>query len=395
MTPPSLRHGRTMVAIPGPSIIPDRVLEAFSRPMPDLYDGPIVETQAEVRQMLPGIAKTEGEAFICIGNGHSAWQMATSNTLARGDKILVLEAGRFATVWGRYTAVSDVEMEIIDGDDRSPVDPAAVEEYLRQDTGHEIKAILVAHVDTASSVRNDVAAIRRAIDAAGHPALFMVDCIASMGCEEFLMDEWGVDIAVAGCQKGLMVPPGVAFVWASEKALAAHDRADQRVGYFDWENRRDDSSMYLYYAGTPPISHLLGLHEAFAIIEEEGGIEAVWYRHAVLADAVKAAVSTWAAPGGVEFQINDPASRSNCVTTVRTGDHDAEAIRSRAENQAGLIMGLGIADINGFRIAHMGHLNPPMLLGTLGTIESVLQASGVPLGGSGVAAAAALIGKNL
>jgi len=363
--------------------------------MPDLYAGPIVPDATEVREQLPGIARTEGECFIVIGNGHSAWQMATSNTLAKGDKVLVLEAGRFATVWGTYTAVSDIEVETLEGDDRSAVDPAAVEAHLAADTNHEIKAILVAHVDTASSVRNDIAAIRRAIDAAAHPGLFMVDCIASMGCEEFLMDEWGVDIAVAGCQKGLMVPPGVAFCWAGEKAAAAHARADQRVGYFDWVSRRDMSNMYSYYAGTPPIAHIRGLKEAFSIIEEEGGIEAVWHRHAVLADAVKAAVAAWSAPGGMEFNITNGANRSNCVTTVLTGDLDHEAMRAMADHQAGLTLGLGIAGIPGFRIAHMGHLNPPMLLGTLGTIEAVLHASGSSPADSGVAAAAAVIGANL
>ena len=395
MTGHSLAAGRTMVAIPGPSIIPDRVLAAFAEPMPDLYDGPIVATAAEVRERLPGIARTEGEAFIVIGNGHAAWQMATSNTLARGDKVLVLEAGRFATVWGIYTAVSDIEVEEIPGDDRNPVDPAAVEAHLAADTNHEIKAILVAHVDTASSVRNDIPAIRAAIDAANHPALLMVDCIASMGCEVFEMDEWGVDIAVAGCQKGLMVPPGVAFVWVGEKAAAAHARADQRVGYFDWESRRDLTNMYSYYAGTPPIAHLRGLREAFAIIEEEGGIEAVWKRHHVIGSAVRAAVETWSAPGGLEFQVEPPDHRADCVTTVRLTEGDPEVVRSMAEHQAGLIVGLGIAGIPGFRIAHMGHVNPPMILGTLGTLEAVLQASGVPTGGSGVAAAAAVIGSHL
>jgi len=291
--------------------------------------------------------------------------------------------------------VSDVEVEVLDGDDRSPVDPAALEARLAEDRDHEIKAILVVHVDTASSVRNDIPAIRRAIDAAGHPALLMVDCIASMGCEVFEMDEWGVDIAIAGCQKGLMVPPGVAFVWAGAKASAAHERADQRVGYFDWESRRDLSNMYSYYAGTPPIAHLRGLREAFAIIEEEGGLEATWARHAVLGEAVRAAVGAWQAPGGVEFQITDPESRSDCVTTVRLTDVDPESIRASAEKQAGLILGLGIAGIPGFRVAHMGHLNPPMILGTLGTIESVLAAHDVPMAGSGVAAASAVIAEHL
>lgn len=391
----SLKYGRQMAAIPGPSIIPDRVLAAFSQPMPDLYEGPLVEEQAEVRERLPGIAMTEGECFIVIGNGHAAWQMATSNTLAAGDKVLVAEAGRFATVWGIYTAVSGIEVEVLPGTDRDPVDPAALEARLAEDTDHEIKAVLVAHVDTASSVRNNIPALRLAMDAADHPALLMVDCIASMGCEEFRMDEWGVDIALAGCQKGLMVPPGVSFVWAGERALQAHERADQRVGYFDWEARRDRTNMYSYYAGTPPISHIRGLREALNIIDEEGGIEAVWRRHEILASGVKAAVDAWSTPGGLEFCIHEAESRSNCVTTVLTGSLDAPTLRKRCEEQAGLILGLGIAGINGFRLAHMGHLNPPMVMGAIGTIEATLHALDAPMGSSGVAAAAATIGAHL
>ena len=391
----SLKWGRQMAAIPGPSIIPDRVLAAFSQPMPDLYEGPLVAEQAIVRERLPGVAKTEGECFIITGNGHGGWQMATSNTLAAGDKVLVAEAGRFATIWGTYTSVSDIEVEVLAGTDRDPVDPAVLEARLTEDTNHEIKAVLVAHVDTASSVRNDIPALRGAMDAAGHPALLMVDCIASMGCEEFLMDEWGVDIALAGCQKGLMVPPGISFVWASEKALAAHARADRRVGYFDWEARQDRSNMYSYYAGTPPIAHLRGLLVALDIIEEEGGLEATWRRHEILASAVKAAVDAWSTPGGLEFNILDPASRSNCVTTVLTGGLDPSELRTLCEQQAGLILGLGIAGIDGFRLAHMGHLNPPMILGALGTIEAALHSLGTPVGGSGVAAAAAAIGPHL
>lgn len=391
----SLKWGRQMAAIPGPSIIPDRVLDAFSQPMPDLYEGPLVEEQAIVRERLPGIAKTEGECFIITGNGHAGWQMATSNTLAAGDKVLVAEAGRFATIWGVYTSVSDVDVELLEGNDREPVDAAALETRLREDTNHEIKAVLVAHVDTASSVRNDIPALRRAMDAAQHPALLMVDCIASMGCEEFLMDEWGVDIALAGCQKGLMVPPGISFVWASEKALAAHDRANQRVGYFDWESRRSGENMYSYYAGTPPIAHLRGLLEAMNLIEEEGGIEATWRRHEILASGVKAAVQAWSTPGGLDFNIIDPDSRSNCVTTVLTGGLDPSRLRSLCEQQAGLILGLGIAGIDGFRLAHMGHLNPPMILGAIGTIEAALHSLDVSMGSSGVAAAAAAIGPHL
>lgn len=391
----SLRQGQPMVAIPGPSIMPQQVLEAMARPMPDLYEGEILEVSAEVLAQLPGIARTEGQAFIVTSNGHGAWEMAVSNTLSRGDKVLVLESGRFAVVWGEYAAVSGVVPEVLPGDDRGPVDPAEVEERLRADAGHEIKAILVAQTDTATSVLNDIAAIRRAVDSAGHPALLMVDCIASMACDRFEMDEWGVDVAVAGCQKGLMVPPGAAFVWANAKAMAAHSTADLRVGYFDWSRRLRGQSIYDFYAGTPPIAHLYGLREALRLIEAEGGLEAVWRRHDVLASAVRAAVTAWSAPGHLELNIVDPAARSNAVTTVLTGGTEAAELRRRAAEDSGLTLGLGVGGVDGFRIGHMGHLNPPMLLGTIGTIETTLHAMGAPVGASGAAAAAAVIAGAL
>lgn len=376
-------------------MIPDRVLEAMARPMLDLYEGPVVECAAELRERLPAIARTEGHAFIIISNGHGAWQMATSNTIKRGGKVLVLESGRFASVWGDYTSVSDLDVEYLPGAERGPIDPAAVEARLREDTSHEIDAVLCVHVDTASSVRNDVPALRQALDAAGHPALLMVDCIASMGCEKFEMDEWGVDIAVAGCQKGLMVPPGIAFLWASDKAIAAHEHADARIGYLDWENRINGTNIYSYFAGTPPIAHMFGLREALAIVDEEGGWDAVWNRHTVLSDAIKAAVDCWQTPGGIEFNITDPAHRANCVTTVRTGSVDHDALRRFCVQQAGLTLGLGIGDVPGFRIGHMGHLNPPMVMGTLGTIEASLLAMGAPIASSGVAAAALSLSTSL
>jgi len=384
----SLRHGRQMVAIPGPSIMPDRVLAAMARPMPDLYAGEILDVSAEVVEQLPGIARTTGRAFIVTANGHGAWEMAITNTLSAGDRVLVLESGRFAVVWGEYAAVTGVEPEVLPGDPRRAVDPAALEARLRADRAREIKAVLVAHTDTASSVRNDMSALRAALDAADHPALLMADCIASMGCDPFEMDEWGVDVALTGCQKGLMVPPGVAFVWANDRALAAHQTAGLRVGYFDWTRRMRDGAIYDYYAGTPPIAHLYGLREALSLIEEEGGIEAVWRRHRVLADAVRAAVDAWSSPGHLELNIIEPDARSNAVTTVRTGAVDVDALRSHCAADAGLTVGLGVGGVPGFRIGHMGHLNPPMLLGALGTIETALHDVGAPLGGSGVAAAA-------
>jgi alanine-glyoxylate transaminase/serine-glyoxylate transaminase/serine-pyruvate transaminase len=387
-----------MVATPGPSVIPDRVLAAMAKPMPNLYQGEIVDISRAVLAALPAIARTSGHPFIVIGNGHGAWQMAIANTLSRGDRVLVLESGGFAPRWGELAAVSGVDVEVLPApSERDPVDPAAVEARLGADAGHEIKAILLAQTDTATSVRNDVAAIRAAVDAAGHPALYLVDCIASIGCDRYEMDAWGVDVTVAACQKGLMVPPGVSFLWAGERALAAYDRSDLHVGYLDWHRRMNGVAYYELFSGTPPISHLYGLHEALAMIAEEGGLDAVWRRHEVLAGAVHAAVDAWAKPGAIEANVAEPSARSNAVTTVLTGSIDPDQLARICEERAGLVLGAGIGGFGGraFRIAHMGHLNPPMLLGTLGTIEASLLAMQAPLGGSGVAAAAAFIAEAL
>ncbi|MEM7339198.1 MAG: aminotransferase class V-fold PLP-dependent enzyme [Actinomycetota bacterium] len=389
----TLRFGRQMVVSPGPSVIPDRVLAAMATPMPNMYAGEIVDISDRVFATLPSLARTTGEAFLTISNGHGAWQMALNNTLSRGDTVLVVETGRFAKFWGEMAAVSGIKIETIEGPERATIDPALVEAHLAADVDHRIKAVLIVLCDTATSVRNDIAAVRAAIDAAGHPALYMVDAIASLACDRYEMDAWGVDVTVAAGQKGVMVPPGIAFVWASEKAVAAYEHADLRTGYFDWGPRMNPEVTYQLYCGTLPIPHLYGLQEALTMIEEEGGLEAVWQRHEVLARAVHAAVDTWSTPGWIEANITDPAHRSNAVTMVRTGQLDATRLAAVCEHQAGLVLGHGIGGYEGraFRIGHMGHLNPPMILGTLGTLESVLQSLDVPLGGSGVAAAAAVI----
>ncbi|MEM8922337.1 MAG: aminotransferase class V-fold PLP-dependent enzyme [Actinomycetota bacterium] len=393
----SLRFGRTMVVSPGPSIIPDRVLAAMATPMPNMYQGEIVELSNRMFAELPAIARTDGQPFVVIGNGHAAWQMAIANTMSAGDKVLVLESGTFAVAWGNMAALSGVDVEVLPGSERGPVDPEAVQARLAADTDRAIKAVLVVQADTASSVRNDITAIRAAIDAADHPALYMVDCIASLGCDRYEMDAWGVDLTVAACQKGLMVPPGIAFVFAGPRAIAAHASAGLRSGYFDWEARIDPDIHYLLFCGTLPIPHVYGMNTALDMIAEEGGIEAVWARHEALASAVHAAVDTWASPGWIEAVVTDPAHRSDAVTTVLTGRLDANRLAATCEEQMGLVLGKGIGAFDGraFRIGHMGHLNPPMLLGALGTVETALRSLDVPLGGSGAAAAAEVLAKTV
>ncbi|MEO1457041.1 MAG: aminotransferase class V-fold PLP-dependent enzyme [Pseudomonadota bacterium] len=393
---PSLAHGRHFLSIPGPSVMPDRVLAAMGRAMPNIYEGELVDMSDAMLAKLPAIARTTRPAFVAAANGHGAWEMALTNTLSRGDKVLVLESGRFATMWGRMAEMLGIEVEAIAQDERRAVDPEALEARLRADTAHEIHSVLVVQVDTASSVVNDIPAIRRAMDAASHPALLQVDCIACLGCIPYEMDAWGVDVTVAGSQKGLMVPPGLGLCWASEKAMAAHARSDLRTAYWDWGPRAGEGAHYMRYCGTPPVSHIFAMCEALEMLNEEG-LETVWARHRILAGAARAAVEAWAAPGGLEFNILDPAQRSDVVTTVLSGSIDAMHLRRIAEERAGLTLGIGIGAFEGraFRIGHMGHLNPPMLLGCLGTVEATLQAMGAPMGGSGVAAAAAHIAAGL
>jgi alanine-glyoxylate transaminase/serine-glyoxylate transaminase/serine-pyruvate transaminase len=391
-----LNKGRVLTAMPGPSVIPDRVLAAMHRAMPNIYEGELIDTSMSVFDDLPKLARTSGKAFMAISNGHGAWEMALTNTLSRGDKVLVLESGRFAIGWGEQADVLGCEVEILHTPEREAVDPGAVEERLRADKEHSIKAILVVQVDTASGVWNDIAAIRRAIDAAGHPALYMVDCIASLGCVEYLMDEWGVDVTVSGSQKGLMVPPGLGLVWAGAKALAAHAQANMRTPYWDWTRRMSENAHYLRYCGTAPIQHIYGMRAAIDMLEEEG-LENVWARHAVFADAVRAAIAAWSAPGGLAFNIIDPAHRSNSTTTILTGDINGERLRTICEAGAGLTLGIGLGEFAGrsFRIGHMGHLNPPMVLGTLAVVEAALTHMGAPMTSSGTTAATKVIAAAL
>ncbi|MEM8792077.1 MAG: aminotransferase class V-fold PLP-dependent enzyme [Pseudomonadota bacterium] len=392
-----LAQGRHQVSIPGPSVVPDRVLSAMHRPMPNIYEGALVDTSESVLADLPGIAMTKGKAFVAITNGHGAWEMALTNTLSKGDKVLVLESGRFAVGWGEMGRTLGLEVDTLESaGPGAPVAPDAVEAHLRADQAHEIKAILVVQVDTASGVWNDIAAIRKAIDAAGHPALYMVDCIASLGCMEYRMDAWGADVTVGGSQKGLMVPPGLGLIWASDKALEAHRSADLRTAYWDWTARMKDGAHYLRYCGTPPIQHIYAMREALDMIHEEG-LEAIWARHQVFADTVRAAVEAWSTPNGLQFYVGPPRHRSNSTTSVRTGGIDAARLRAICEKQAGLTLGIGLGDDEGttFRIGHMGHLNPPMVLGTLATVEAALTAMDAPMAASGIAAAAATLAPGL
>src|SRR5882724_7325570 len=220
-----VRAGREFLAIPGPTTMPDEVLRAMHRPALDIYSNQMVEMTESLLRDLSGLFATKGRSYIYIANGHGAWEAVLTNVLSRGDKVLVLESGRFAIGWGNAAAAMGADVEVLKGDWRRAVRPADVEARLRQDKEHKIKAILVAQVDTASGVFNDIEAIGKVIKATGHPALYLVDAVASLGCMPFEMDAWGIDVAMSGSQKGLMTPPGLGFVTASDRAYAVHQNA--------------------------------------------------------------------------------------------------------------------------------------------------------------------------
>lgn len=395
----SLANGRPLRAIPGPSIIPDRVLNAMHRAAPNIYAGELLDLTTRIKADLSDVACTEGESLIYIGNGHAGWEAALSNIVNPGDKVLALETGRFTKGWVEMARKMGIEVDCLDFGTAATLDLDRVESTLRADTSQQIRAILLVQVDTASSVRNDIKALREIIDATGHPALLCVDCIASLGCERYRMDDWGVDLTVSACQKGLMTPPGLAFNHIGDRAWEARKRATHTTGYWDWELRRDPEIFYMNFNGTAPTHHIYGLAEALDMILREQGLAATWSRHAALAEAIWAAVEHWGTDGPLACNITDRALRAHSVTTIRTGDADADALRNWCEENAGLTLGIGLG-LDGarsgypdgiFRIGHMGHLNPPMVLGTLATIEAGLKALGIPHGQGALSAAAEVI----
>jgi alanine-glyoxylate transaminase/serine-glyoxylate transaminase/serine-pyruvate transaminase len=383
----TVANGRELLSIPGPTNIPDAVLQAMHRPAIDIYSGDMVELTRTLLEDLPKLFRTSGRTFIYAANGHGGWEAAVSNVLSRGETVLVLESGVFAVGWGEMARMLGIKVEVLKGNWRRAVDPAAVAQRLAADTAHEIKAILVVQVDTASAVVNDIQAIRRAIDGADHPALLMVDCVASLGCMPFEMDAWKVDVAMSGSQKGLMTPPGLAFVAANDRALAAHQKADLRTRYWDWTFRMGEVH-YQKYGGTPPQHLLFALRKALDMLFAEG-LERAARRHALLAEATRRAVGRWAEGAALAFNITEPAERSDSVTTVLTPGRDPKPLLDYCRAHCGVVVGVGIGELSGkaFRIAHMGHINAPMMFGVLGSIEMGLAALGIPHGSGGVQAA--------
>jgi alanine-glyoxylate transaminase / serine-glyoxylate transaminase / serine-pyruvate transaminase len=391
----SVANGRQFLSIPGPTNVPDEVLQAMHRPAVDIYSGGMLGLGDSCHEDLKRIFGTSERVYIYAANGHGGWEAAFTNVLSKGDKVLVLESGRFAIGWGEMAAMLGCEIEVLPGSMRRAVDPAKVEAHLRADKNHVIKAIMVVQIDTASSCVNDIPAIRKAIDAAGHPALLMVDAVASLGCMSFEMDAWGIDVAMAGSQKGLMTPPGLAFVAASQKAKTVHQSAGLRTFYWDW-TLRDGPISYQKYCGTPPEHLLFALRKAMDILFAEG-LEQAYRRHDLLAEATRRAVAKWAEGQVLAFNITEPAERSASVTNVVVQGQSPQPILDYARDKCGVVLGVGLGELSGkaFRIAHMGHTNAPMVIGTLGAVEMALKALKIPHGTGGVNAAVDYLGGEV
>jgi len=389
----SLAYGRDHMAIPGPSVIPDRVLRAMHRSAPNIYAGPLVELTAGLLTDLKKIARCQGHALIYIGNGHAGWEASLCNTLSRGDRILALITGRFGLGWVQMARRLGIEVETIEFGITEPADPARVQAALEADTGHTFKAVITVQTDTSTSTTNNIPALRQAIDAANHPALFMVDSIASFGCEPMQMDTWGVDVLITASQKGLMTPPGLAIVFISEKVWPLHESAQLNTSYWDWKPRANPAAFPDHFSGTAPTHHLFGLREAVDMLLEEG-MDHVWQRHRILATAIWAAVDAWGTVGEMCCHVPVQQHRSTAVTAIDTAAGDASRLRDWCEQKMGVTLGVGLMPTptatvvdNGFRIGHMGHLNPSMLFGTLGCIDAGLKAIDIPHGSGALDAA--------
>ena len=397
----TLANGRPYLAIPGPSTMPDRVLQAMHRAAPNIYDGDLHAMVDTLWPDLRTLAGTTGHVALYIGNGHAAWEAANANLFSRGDRALVLATGHFGIGWAKSARAMGIAVDLIDFGP-APVDMARVETALKADRHHAIKAVLVTQVDTASSVKTDIPALRALMTALNHPALLAVDCIASLGCDEYHMDAWGVDVTVAASQKGLMTPPGIAFVWFSAKAAMQCRSADLRTPYWNWTPRAEGTEFWQYFCGTAPTHHLFGLREALTMIAEEG-IPAIWARHDSLARTVWAAFDAWGQGNpAIALNVTDPAFRGRSVTSARLGAPHATRLRRWTQTECGVTLGLGLGmsapgdpDGDGFlRVAHMGHVNAHMTLGALAVIEAGLIALNIPHGAGALTAAAAVVSRG-
>ena len=376
--------GRHFLQIPGPTNVPDRVLRAIDHPTIDHRGPDFAQLGLDVLSGMRRVFKTKGAVMIYPASGTGAWEAALVNTLSPGDKVLMYETGQFATLWQKLAQRLSLTPEFIVGDWRHGVDAAAIEARLNEDRQHSIKAVCVVHNETSTATTSHIAEVRKAIDRAGHPALLLVDTVSGLGSIDYRHDEWGVDVTVAGSQKGLMLPPGLAFNAVSEKALAASKQAKLPRSYWSWDEMQGPNKNG-YFPYTPATNLLYGLREAIAMLEEEG-LDNVFKRHDRHAEATRRAVQTW----GLEILCQNETEHSSVLTAVLMPEgHSEVAFRKVVLENFNMSLGSGLGKIADkvFRIGHLGDFNDLTLMGTLAGVEMGLALAKVPHHKGGVAAA--------
>src|ERR1700726_1538636 len=376
--------GRHFLQIPGPTPLPDRVLRAMDTPIIDHRGPEFVRLTKGVLDGIKTIFKNTKPVIIYTATGTGAWEAALVNTLSAGDRVLMVETGQFATLWKNMAVKLGLKPEFIPTDWRTGADPAVIEEHLRKDKAHEIKAVCVLHNETATGCLSPIAPIRKAIDAAGHPALLLVDTISSLASADYRHDEWGVDVTVGGAQKGLMLPPGMSFNAISDKALAAAKTSKLTKSFWAWDDMLTMNKIG-FFPYTPATQMLQGLAVSIDMLHDEG-LDNVFARHARLAEATRRAVRGW----GLEILCRDPKYYSPTVTAVLLPEgHDADAFRNLALDQFNISYGMSFGRFAGryFRIGHLGDINELTILGALAGTEMALALAGVPHKKGGVQAA--------
>jgi alanine-glyoxylate transaminase/serine-glyoxylate transaminase/serine-pyruvate transaminase len=376
--------GRHFLQIPGPSNVPDRVLRAIAQPTIDHRGPEFAQLTLGILDKLKSVFNTESPILIYPASGTGGWESSLLNTLCPGDKVLAFETGHFATLWKNVAVKLGLEVIWVEGDWRQGIDADVVEQHLLDDQSHEIKAVLAVHTETSSGATSDIAKIRKAIDAAKHPALYMVDAVSSLACTELRHDDWGIDVTISASQKGLMLPPGLCFNSVSEKALAASKTSRFPHSYWSWDSMLELNKKG-YFPYTPSTNILYGLDEALCMLHDEG-MTNVFARHLRLARATQLALAGW----GLENLCANSEEYSNSTTAVLMPEgHDADVLRNIILERFNMSLGMGLGKVKGtvFRIGHIGDFNELMLAGTLSGVEMGLNIAGVPHKKSGVNAA--------
>jgi alanine-glyoxylate transaminase/serine-glyoxylate transaminase/serine-pyruvate transaminase len=381
-------RGRQFFNNPGPTNIPDRILRAMDRPVIDFMSDEFVAIHHACHSGVKRVLKTDQNLFLYSSTGHGAWEAALANLFSPGETVLMVETGYFSDSWTEMAQHLGLKVEVIAADIRKGADVAKITERLVKDKAHEIKAVLTVHNETATGMVLPLAEVRRALDEAKHPALLLTDTISSLASIDFKMDAWGIDLTVGGSQKGLMLPTGMALTGVSNKALEVSRKAKTPRHYWSWDMMTGRAPQK--FVGTAPVHMFFGLQESLKMLEEEG-LDAVFARHARLADATRAAVRVWGSDGnGPQLFCQTPDRLSNSVTAVVMPEGvSSDPLRKTAVDRFNLSLGGGLGKMMGkmFRIGHMGDLNEPMLLGCLATTELAMKTTGVPFVAGGVDAA--------